>query len=780
MIRTAATVLCFVLLGRFAPAADPTPDRHIGQTVGAVALTGLDGKPASLADLRGKAATVVVFASFECPVSNSYLAGLSDLARAHADRGVAVVIACPTDDTPAAVGKHAAEFKLAVPVVLDGKRELAQAVGAKTTPEAAVLDGAGTLRYRGRIDNAYSARLKKNPAVTSFDLKDALEDVLAGKPVRTPVAAAVGCPIDFDTARATAGDVTYHRHVAPILQKHCAGCHRAGEVGPFALTSYPQAKRWAGDIVEYTASRQMPPWMPARGVAIRGERKLTADEIATLAKWEQAGSPEGDPADAPPAPETADGWRFGKPDLILEPGEDFHLGPTGPDVFRCFVMPTGLTENKWVIGYDVKPGNPRVVHHTLNFFDTTGQGRELEARQREKELGSKAPDRGPGYPVAMGVGFVAPPSTTGVPNFGGIGGWAPGQAPQFLPKGAGWLLPKGADFIVQTHYHRDGKPNLDRTRIGLYFAKEPVEQPWQTLIVNGMLGGTRIPAGQADYVSRGAVYLQADAILHSVLPHMHLIGKSVRVTMTPPGGETVVLLDIPAWDYRWQETYWFREPIRAKAGTRLAIEAVYDNSAANPNNPSSPPKEVRVGEQTTDEMLFAFFGATSPETPYRRVRASALPPTGLGAMPAPAKGELTPVLEKRLGTWDTDVSIRPSLGKETKLTGTDRVDREYGGTFVHSRGAQQGRGEIVELATYDPARKAYRLWTYTSQGQVYEWEGRWDEKASTLTWTADLQGGLTGLLTWRFDGDDRLRIDLDVRSGLLPVLSTTVKMTRTK
>ncbi|MDB5308409.1 MAG: thiol-disulfide oxidoreductase, partial [Gemmataceae bacterium] len=687
-----------------------------------------------------------------------------------------------TDDPPAAVAKWVAEYKIGVPVYLDPKRAAVAAVGAKVTPEAAVLDAEGVLRYRGRIDDGYSARLKKNPAVTSFDLKDALAAVLAGKPVRTPTTTAVGCPIDTDTASVVKGEVTYHKDVAPILQKHCQGCHRPGEVGPFPLTTYKQARRWAADIKTFTASREMPPWMPAAGLRMRGERKLAEGEISTLAKWEEAGCPEGDAGDAPPPVQYPDGWRLGKPDLVLSPSEDFHLGPTGKDVFRCFVMPTGLAEHQWVVGYDVRPGNPRVVHHTLHFFDGTGQGRELERKQQLKEKGTDAADRGPGYPVSMGVGFAVAPTTRGdVPRFGGVGGWAPGQVPHFLPTGAGWRLPKGSDFLIQAHYHRDGKPGTDRTQVGLYFAKGPIDQPWQTIVVDGMKPGETIPAGETAHVSRGALYLRTDAILHSVLPHMHLLGRRVKVTMTPPGGKPVVLVEIPAWDYRWQETYWFREPVAAAAGTRLEIEAVFDNSVGNPNNPTNPPREVKVGEQTTDEMLFGFIGATSTKTPWEKIRTSGFPPPELGAVAAPMKGELTPVLERRLGVWDNAVVIRPLLGEETRLSTTDTVEKAFGGTFLHFRSVRQGdANDLTQLVTHDPARQVYRMWTDSAQGAVVAWEGTWDEKAETLTWKANLQTGLTGVMKWKFVGDDRMELELAVRSGFAPVMTLNSTMTRKK
>jgi hypothetical protein len=602
------------------------PDR-IGQKFDHVIFTDLNGQAQPLKMAARKSALVVAFLSFDCPVSNSYVESLKEITRQQADR-VGVVGVIPGDDPSAELKKKLSEFKIEFPVYRDPKGDAARAFKAKITPEVFVLDGDLRLRYRGRIDDSFTARLRRNPRQEKQDLRDALEDVLANRDVRTPVTEPIGCPIRFPEAVAAApGSVTYYRDVAPILQKNCQSCHRPGEVGPFSLLTYQQAAKWATDIKDFTQSRQMPPWMPHGGPGYRGERKLSDADIAMLAKWVDAGAPEGDRADAPSPLQYTEGWRNGPPDLILSASESFHLGAAGPDIFRCFVIPTGLIENKWIAGFELRPGNPRVVHHTLNFFDTTGRARGLDEQERQRGRDPEAKDYGPGYSVGMGVGFVPTPVAAGeVPQFGGMGGWAPGQAPQFLPEGCGWLLPKGADMIIQTHYHRDGRDQDDRTQIGLYFAKRLVTQPWQTVVVNGMRGLTIIPAGKSNFVSKGAVYLNNDCVIHSVMPHMHLIGKQIKVTMTPPDGEPRVLVEIPHWDYNWQETYWFREPIPAKAGTKLEVEALYDNSSANPNNPRNPPAPVFRGEQTNNEMLFAFLGVTSVKTPWERVRGRPTPP----------------------------------------------------------------------------------------------------------------------------------------------------------
>jgi peroxiredoxin len=593
-------------------AADPAPSTdRLNKTIDNITLTDPEGDTSTLKAYVGKTATVVVFLSFDCPVSNSYATTLADLHKAYKSKGVSFLAVVPTDDVPATVAKKATEFKFPFPVFSDSKRVAADAFKAVVTPEAFVLDSKMVLRYRGRIDNQYYGRLKRNPQVTEHDLKAALDALVAGKEITTTATRAIGCHIEAKERKVTSENVTYHRDVLPILQKHCQSCHRPGEVGPFALMTYKQAVNWSADIVHYTQTRDMPPWKPTGGVEFANSRALTIRELDTLAAWEKAGCPEGDAKDAPPARKFPEGWNLGEPDLVLTVPDDFHVGASGKDLFRCFVMPTGLTEDKYVVAYEVRPGNASVVHHTLNYFDTTGKAKKLELAEKERTKGKEEVDRGPGYTVAMGIGFIPLPSDAprpGVPAVGGLGGWAPGQLGVRFPEGSGTLLPRGSDIVMQLHYHRTGKAEKDRTKIGLYFAKKPVEKPWNTLVIAGMSPLSMIPANKADHLQKGGGYLSGDATVHSVLPHMHLLGKSVKITMTPPGGDPRVLVDIKHWDYNWQESYWLAKPIAAKAGTLFEIEAVFDNSAKNPHNPNTPPKLVTFGEQTTNEMLFGFVG----------------------------------------------------------------------------------------------------------------------------------------------------------------------------
>jgi hypothetical protein len=201
----------------------------------------------------------------------------------------------------------------------------------------------------------------------------------------------------------------------------------------------------------------------------------------------------------------------------------------------------------------------------------------------------------------MGIGIL--PS-------GGLGGWVPGQLARNLPPGTGMLLPKGSDLVLQLHYHRNGRLEKDRTSIALYLAKKPVRQEYQGGVLSGGIFFS-IPPGVARYPLKGGSWASEDFTLHSITPHMHLLGKAIKVTLTPPGGAKQTLLEIKDWDYNWQETYSLKRPVQVKAGARLEVEAVYDNSDKNPNNPFDPPQRVRFGEQTTNEMCFVFLGGVS-------------------------------------------------------------------------------------------------------------------------------------------------------------------------
>lgn len=552
-------------------------------------VTAADGRRLTLDAPRG-GALVLVFLSTECPISNAYSPTLNQVAGVFSSRPGALVGLCVDPDLSAAkLAAHAKEYALKFPVAIDQKRALADRFGVKVTPEVVVLDETGKVRYQGRIDDQYAARQKRNLNPQKHELDDAVNAILSGKPVPTPKAEAVGCPLpEWNPAKAS---VTYTRDVAGLLQKHCQECHRPGQIGPFSLLTYKDAAKRADDIAAIVDSRKMPPWKPAPGVGpkYKHDRSLSASEIATFTAWADAGAPEGDPADLPPASHFSDDWTLGTPDLVLEPNEDLQIPASGDDIYRCFVIPTDLPEDKYIAAIEYRPGNRRIVHHVLSYVDISGQ-----ARERDKQ------DPGPGYMCFSGPGIEV---------HGDLGGWAPGNEPARLPEGIGRALPKKADVVMQVHYHPDGKPETDRTKIGLYFATKKVKQTLHWALAGKF--DLVIPKDDANFKAVAYPWkLPLDVYAHAVTPHMHMLGKDMSVSVTYPDGRVEQLVKIPDWDFGWQNTYYFQKPIFLPAGTVLNVDAHYDNSASNPRNPNHPPKDVKWGEATTDEMCIGFLAIT--------------------------------------------------------------------------------------------------------------------------------------------------------------------------
>lgn len=379
--------------------------------------------------------------------------------------------------------------------------------------------------------------------------------------------------------------VTYHKDVEPVLQRRCQTCHRPGQVAPFSLLTYKDAHKWAADIKEFTGKRQMPPWLAEPGHGdFQDVRRLDDAEIATLAKWVDAGAPEGSAKDAPRPKVFTDEWMLGKPDLVLKVAEPYTVEASGNDEFHVFVLPTNLPKDEQVVAIDFHAGNPRVVHHLVSFVDTSGKARELDEK-----------DPGPGY--TSGPGGIK------VPGVAIQGVWAPGNLPRFLPEGVGRPLPKGADIVIQVHYHKTGKAEVDQSQMALYFAKKPVTKEAHTAIVGPF--NIDIPPGENNHEQKAQMILPWSIRVLNIMPHMHLLGKDMKVTATLPDGTVKEMVMIRDWDYRWQDSYRYKEPLVLPKDTKIEIVCHYDNTTANPRNPSNPPKRVRFGEQTTDEMGFA-------------------------------------------------------------------------------------------------------------------------------------------------------------------------------
>ena len=380
-----------------------------------------------------------------------------------------------------------------------------------------------------------------------------------------------------------AAEVTFNREIAPVIHRNCSSCHRPGEAAPFPLLSYQDVVKKGRMIGKVTAGRVMPPWKaePA-SYAYRDERRLSESEIALIQDWVKQGMPEGS-GDQPKPPKFTSAWRLGEPDLVIEMPAAYHVPAEGPDIYRNIAVPLGLKEDKWITAIDMRPSARSVVHHVLYFADPKG-------------LAHQRPQQGtePGFSGMRVAGATVP-----------LGGWAVGAQPHFFPEGLALRVPEGSDLVVQYHFHPTGKPEAEKSVVGLYFAKKAPERSLTRIQMPpaySLFSGLDIPAGEKDFVIRDSYTLPAAVDAVGVGAHAHYLGRQLKMTATLPGGDAKTLLLINDWDFAWQDRYFFQNLVALPQGTRLDVEIHWDNSAGNPRNPSSPPVRVTWGEESKDEM----------------------------------------------------------------------------------------------------------------------------------------------------------------------------------
>jgi mono/diheme cytochrome c family protein len=378
------------------------------------------------------------------------------------------------------------------------------------------------------------------------------------------------------------GAPTFAADIAPIVYANCATCHRPGQAAPFSLLSYEDVKRRATLIVNATSRRYMPPWhaTPAPGFPeFRDTRRLADSDIARLRAWVDAGMPSGDLTKAPAPPVFAEGWPLGAPDVEIAYPAAVDVPADGPDIYRNVVLPLDLAEDAWVTAVDFEPSARKVVHHALFFA-------------------------GPADTFKPGGSDNAFPGlrSGGMPS---LGGWVPGMTPRFFPDGIAQPLPAHTNLIVQLHLHPSGKAEHERGKMAIYFAKQRPSKRLTSLQVPPMFGfavGIDIPAAERRFTVKDSFVLPVGVDALGARGHAHYLAHDMKMTATLPDGSTKGLLWIADWDFGWQDSYFFTTPIALPKGTRIDSEIVYDNSETNPRNPNSPPKRVKWGLGTLDEM----------------------------------------------------------------------------------------------------------------------------------------------------------------------------------
>ena len=534
----------------------------------------------TLADLAGQRGLVVVFVGVECPLVRAYLPRLIELHHTFADQGFGLVaVDANGQDSPDAIAQLKREFRLPFPVLLDANQQLARALAATRTPEAFVIDGRGKVRYRGQIDDQYGLGYQKAEP-RQHHLTDAVAALLAGREIATPSTQAVGCLIGRlpreSGATSTATDVTYSNQIARVLAKNCVGCHREGDIAPFALDNFESAAAWADTCVEAVDAGRMPPWFasPEYG-KFTNEHRLSDADKTLLRDWAKAGCPEGDRQQLPAPAQTAVAIDTFVPDVVYPMSKQaFEVPASGIVDYQYYAIDPGWTEDKWVSRTEIYAGEKSVVHHVLLFVQRPGV-------------------HYPGiYPGEL------------------IGGFVPGRRGETLPDGLAFHIPARSKIIFQMHYTPNGVPRSDLTHVGFKFA-DPAKVKYIASARRAINVMFQIPPRQSDYEAQARYVFDNDAVLLNLTPHMHVRGKSFRYVAIFPDGRRETLLEVPRWDFNWQMDYTLAQPLAIPKGTVLECTATFDNSESNPANPD-PSQWITFGEQTSQEMLIGFFVAAEP------------------------------------------------------------------------------------------------------------------------------------------------------------------------
>ncbi|MFM8421197.1 MAG: redoxin family protein [Verrucomicrobiota bacterium] len=560
----------------------PVPARElgVGRWLRAGSWKALDGRRVDLDARPAGKGRVIVATSSSCPLSRKYAPVLGRLSSEWAGRGFEFVHVAAVDSDPEAdVRKMASDAGWKSPTLRDATGALARTLGLRTTTEAIVTDAAGTVVYRGAVDDQHGLGYSRAEA-REHPLTRALESVERGERPVLAATTAPGCDLDGGgpIPVAMGSEVTFHNRVSRILQTHCVECHHAGGPGPFELETYASVSGHARMMAKQVEKGIMPPWFAAPDKDSShtpwiNDRSLPEADRRDLLAWLSGPRPEGNPKDAPLPLRHPGEWLIGTPDAVYALPKSFSIPAEGVMPYQKATVETALSEDKWVTAVEIRPTAKAAVHHVLVFARPPGQ--------RGRGSGD---DSGDGT-----IGFFA--------------AYVPGNTFQIYPEGFAKPLPAGTRLRFQIHYTPYGTATNDQMQIAFKFApKAPRHRIHVVGIANPML---RIPAGAPNHPESASLPVPREARVLALMPHMHVRGKAFRFEWINPDGVSKTLLDVPRYDFNWQLSYRMARPLEIPSGSRLRATAWYDNSANNPANPD-PSREVRWGEQTYEEMMLGY------------------------------------------------------------------------------------------------------------------------------------------------------------------------------
>jgi len=558
-----------VLLALLLGAGDHVFALTPGERVDNFRLLDQRGASHELYYLSDAKAVVIMVHGNGCPIVRNALPTLRELRGRYQRRGVEfLLINSNLQDDRDAIVQESAEFDIDFPILVDDLQLIGESLDVTRTGDVFLIDPkTWTLVYRGPIDDRLSYGSQR-PTANRRYLLDALDALLAGRPVEVTTAEAPGCLVDFPARdhRASHAHISYADQIAPLLVERCVACHRPGGIGPWAMTSYEKVRGFAPMIREVVRTKRMPPWHadPHYGAFV-GDRSLSAEEGKMLVHWVEAGAPRGNGPDPLASLErTWSEWTLGKPDLIIEIPA-FQVPATGVVDYKYPRVTNPLGRDVWVRGIEIIPGDRSVVHHVLAGIDDPA---DSASRNTAEQIGQ-------------------------------LGGYAPGKPVLPYPPDTGVLLREGASFRFQMHYTPNGKASTDVTRVGYYFSEQAPKYPLRVkMLANYSLN---IPPDTKAYTDSVEYLFDRDVVVYSLMPHAHLRGKAAKFTARYPDGRAEILLSVPKYDFNWQTTYLLKSPKPLPAGTRLVFDMTWDNSRQNPANPD-PTRAVGWGDQTWDEM----------------------------------------------------------------------------------------------------------------------------------------------------------------------------------
>ncbi|MDB5423546.1 MAG: hypothetical protein JWQ29_962 [Phenylobacterium sp.] len=516
-------------------------------------------------------AIVIVSTGNGCPIARSMTPALKALRDRFAGKGVEfMLLNSNLQDSREAIVAEAKEYGQDIPILMDSNQLVGEALGVTRTAEVFVINPkTWQVVYRGPIDDRLDYGVQK--AAAHEFARDALDSVLAGKPVQQATMQSKGCLIDFPERAKTAqhAKISYAKDVAPILEAKCVACHQEGGIGPFAMSDYSMVKGFSPMIREVIRTDRMPPYNADPHVGkFSDDKNLSPAEVKTLIHWIEAGAPRGTGADPLGAVRhVAPEWPLGKPDLVLNVPA-YKIPASGVVDYQHPYVVNPLTEGRWIRASTVKVEQRQGVHHILTGYmkDIPTDGQAFENR-----WGASA------------------------------GGYAVGAESEVAPPNAGTFLPAGGAIGMQVHYTPFGKEAVDHSQIALYFyGKKPAQVMHNSVIIDNTIS---LPPGDGNHEEVSYLEFPKDALLYSAFPHAHYRGKAADLWIRYPDGKEKQLLSLPRYDFSWQRDYSFAQPIKVPAGSKLIAHFWYDNSKRNPNNPD-PTKTVVWGDQSWEEMFY--------------------------------------------------------------------------------------------------------------------------------------------------------------------------------